>query len=115
MSAEIGVTVAVLRCDAVANAVVEDRFEALQRVTWQARAIVDDHAGDLLSHATSHDASLANSNREALLFGNRGDDAHQRRCVLRQSFVGREAKIVGIAGVGYLPAPRQRGKPAVET
>src|SRR5665213_3261986 len=99
MSAKIGMTVAILRCRAVADAVGQNRLEAVKLGPADVRSDVDNDAGDMLTNAGSHHPRLAVIQRKAFFMSDNSDkrlDALPRAC---QVCVSRECQVVGIACV----------------
>ena len=99
MSAKIGMTVAILRCRTVADAVGQNRLEAVELHPADVRSDVDNDAGDVLANAGSHHPRLAVIQRETFLMSDNGDKRLDSFARTRQFRVSRECQVVGIAGV----------------
>src|SRR5690606_18434381 len=109
----VEVAFTVLIRGAVAHAIEEDGFQALELGAAEGRSLIDDDTAELLARAGAHHPGLLVADREAFF---ERDRAHARRepaeRPLERSVAG-EREVVGVARVRRAEARGEAGEPAV--
>ena len=102
-----------LACRAVAAAIHQDRFQAIEVGAAHIDATIDDDTSQVLSHAVSHDSCFAVMHDESLFSNRRRNVDHESLNTSGKIGVAGKRQVVSVTGVvpagelALTPAKRQ--------
>ena len=99
MSAKGWMTVAILPCRAMFDAVVEDRFQKIEVISDDVDALVGDQTGEVLPDPLAHDPCLAVVNGKAFFEKDGRNMGCKALALRREVFIPGKGEVIGVAGV----------------